>query len=92
MFDRVLPIGSIVLLKGGKRRVMVIGYCKYKDDDRVTIYDYAGCLYPQGFMSPEKTVLFNHEQIERIYSLGFQNEERFAFEERLKCAIAEVKK
>lgn len=91
MFERTLPIGSVVLLKGATKRVMIIGYCKYKLGDSETIYDYAGCAYPEGFMGPEVTALFNHDQIERIYALGFQDESRFAFEEKLRSAIDEVK-
>lgn len=91
MFERTLPIGTVVLLKNATKRVMIIGYCKYKMGDDETIYDYAGVAYPEGFMSPETTALFNHEQIDRIYALGFQNEARFAFEEKLHAAIDEVK-
>ena len=91
MFERTLPIGSVVRLKGADKRVMIIGYCKYKLGDNETIYDYAGCVYPEGFFSADTTALFDHEQIERIYALGYQNDERFEFEEQLKEAIAEVK-
>jgi len=91
MFERTLPIGSVVLLKDATKRIMIIGYCKYKMGDMETIYDYAGCLYPEGFLSPDTTVLFNHEQIDKIFALGFQNDERFAFEEKLKVALDEVK-
>lgn len=91
MFERTLPIGSIVRLKGGKKRLMIIGYCKYKMDDNETVYDYAGCLYPEGFISADKTALFDHDQIERIYALGFQNELWFEFEEDLRAAIEEIK-
>ena len=69
MFERTLPIGSVVLLKNASKRLKIIGYCKYKMGDEVTIYD----------------------QIERIYALGFQNEQRFLFEEKLRAAIHEVK-
>lgn len=91
MFERTLPIGTVVLLKNAKKRLMIIGYCKYKMGDDKTIYDYAGCGYPEGFLSPEATALFDHDQIERIYALGFQNETRFAFEEKLRDAIDQVK-
>ena len=91
MFERTLPIGTVVLLKNATKRVMIIGYCKYKMGDENTIYDYAACIYPEGFLSPETTILFDHEQIDKIFALGFQNEERFAFEEKLREAINEVK-
>ena len=91
MFERTLPIGSVVLLKGGKKRLMIIGYCNYKGEDRATIYDYAGCLYPEGFISPDTTALFNHEDIDKIFALGFQNRDRFIFEEKLVEAVNRVK-
>ncbi len=91
MFERTLPIGSVVLLKGANKRLMIIGYCKYKAGDDETIYDYAGCVYPEGFMSPETTALFNHEQIDKIFALGYQNQQRFEFEPKLREAIDRVK-
>lgn len=91
MFERVLPIGSIVRLKGGNKRLMIIGYCKRGRSNMDEIFDYAACLYPNGFMSAEQTVIFNHENIERIYTLGYQNEERFVFEKQLREAIDKVK-
>ncbi|MCM1412552.1 MAG: DUF4176 domain-containing protein [Lachnospiraceae bacterium] len=91
MFERTLPIGSVVLLKGANKRLMIIGYCKYKAGDEETVYDYAGCLYPEGFISPDSTALFNHEQIDKIFALGYQNQKRFEFEPKLQAAIDRVK-
>lgn len=91
MFERTLPIGSVVLLKGANKRLMIIGYCKYKAGDDETIYDYAGCVYPEGFMSPETTALFNHEQIDKIFALGYQNRQRFEFEPKLQEAVNRMK-
>ncbi|MCM1538404.1 MAG: DUF4176 domain-containing protein [bacterium] len=91
MFERTLPIGTVVLLKNATKRLMIIGYCKYKMGDNEKIYDYAACPYPEGFLSPEATALFDHEQIDKIFALGFQNEQRFLFEEKLRAAIEEVK-
>lgn len=87
MFDRTLPIGSVVLLKTGTKRIMILGYCKYKQGDQNKIYDYVGCSYPEGFLSPEKTALFDHEQIARIYALGYQNETQFLFHEKLESKL-----
>ena len=91
MFERVLPIGSIVSLKGGNKKLMIIGYCKKGVNNKEDIFDYAACLYPNGFSSADQTIIFNHENIERIYVLGYQNEERFAFEKQLRVAIDKVK-
>lgn len=91
MFERVLPIGSIVSLNGGNKRLMIIGYCKKGKNNPDDIFDYAACLYPNGFLSADQTVIFNHDCIEHIYALGYQNEERFDFEKRLRTAIDKVK-
>lgn len=78
----LLPNGSIVLLKGGNTRVMIIGRIQ-RQVDTDKIWDYASCLYPQGFISADKLYLFNHDQIEKIYFIGFQDEEELAFKEYL---------
>ena len=48
MEKEFLPVGSVVLLKGGTKRVMVTGFCSVDNDDTTKIYDYTGCLYPEG--------------------------------------------
>ena len=81
--NRPLPIGSVVLLKGADTKMMIIGYLKYGPYNRTDIYDYAGCLYPQGYHSPEKTFVFNHDGIERVYALGYQDDIGIRFADEL---------
>lgn len=83
MFEKTLPIGSVVLLKNAQKRLMILGYCRYKEGDQTRVYDYCGCTYPEGFISPEKTAVFDHDDIAQIYALGYQNEEQIAFRQRL---------
>lgn len=42
-----LPIGSIVLLKNGKKKVMIYGRRQRRITDEIE-YDYIACLYPEG--------------------------------------------
>ena len=91
MFEKTLPIGSVVLLKNATKRLMILGYCRYKAGDQTKIYDYCGCTYPEGFISPEKTAVFDHEDIAQIYALGFQNDEQILFRQRL-IEVLEKKK
>jgi hypothetical protein len=65
--EKFLPIGTVVMLKGGTKRVMISGFCSMAEEDQNVMYDYAGCMYPEGFLSSDQTALFNHEQIEKIY-------------------------
>ena len=82
-FEGTLPIGSVVLLNNGTKRVMILGYLRYRAGDQSRIYDYCGCRYPEGFISPEKTAVFDHSDIAQIYSLGYQNAQQIAFRQKL---------
>ncbi len=91
-YDRVLPIGSVVLLEGAEQRVMILGYQrKSADPSDEMIYDYCGCPYPQGYLSPEKTAIFNHNKIDRIISVGLQNEAYDKLSSKLRSMIEERK-
>ena len=73
-----LPIGTIVLLKGGKKRVMICGRLQHKvGDDK--LYDYCACYYPEGIISAKQLFVFNNEDIDRVYFVGMQDEEEFKF-------------
>ncbi len=80
MFERTLPIGSVVSLYGAEKRLMVLGYLK---GDDTSVYDYCGCTFPEGYLNSESTAVFNHQDIEHIYALGFQDELQFEFRNRL---------
>ena len=90
MFERTLPIGSVVSLYGGEKRLMILGYVKYlRGDDSGKVYDYCGCTYPEGYVGSEATAVFNHEDIVHIYALGFQDEVQFEFREKLERILEE---
>ena len=82
--ERYLPIGTVVILKGAKKRVMIVGFCAVMESNKEKIYDYSGCLYPEGLLSSDQVALFDHEQIETIYHLGLaDDEEEKSFKEKL---------
>lgn len=87
-YSRALPVGSVVLLKDADKRLMIIGYQRRKAGDETKIYDYCGCLYPEGFMGPESAAVFDHAQIDRVIAVGLQNQAQIAFAEKLKKVIA----
>ena len=86
--EKFLPIGTVVMLNGGEKRVMITGFCTVADDDKSKMYDYCGCLYPEGVVSSDKTLLFNHEQIAKIFALGYSDDEEKQFKNRLKEVLA----
>lgn len=84
MNDKYLPIGSIVLLNNGTKKLMITGFCVAANNDQSKIFDYSGCLYPEGMLSSNEVALFNHEQIKQIYAIGFSDEEEKNFKIKLK--------
>lgn len=78
----LLPIGSIVRMEGGEKRLMIYGIYQ-SEEDSDTEYDYIGVLYPEGNIGEDLHYLFQHEDIEEIYFRGYEDEEREDFLKRL---------
>ncbi|MBQ4159009.1 MAG: DUF4176 domain-containing protein [Clostridia bacterium] len=74
----LLPLGSVVLLNEGKRRLMICGRMQ-KDVATGVDYDYSACLYPEGIINSKELFLFNNENIQKLFFIGFQDTEEFAF-------------
>lgn len=91
-YEKYLPIGSVVILKEGKKRLMITGYASFDMEKKDKIYDYIGCLYPEGVISTSKNLLFDHNSIERIYCLGYSDEEQKQFVEKIKSEIGDESK
>lgn len=83
MFDELLPIGSVVLLKEGRKKLMIIGIKPVTDEEPEKVYDYIGVLFPEGYLNNEYNFLFNHEDINDIVFWGYNNPERKTFIEYL---------
>ena len=78
-----LPIGTVVLLKEATKKLMIVGFLTSRiNEDK--IYDYSGCLFPEGVLSSEESLLFNEEDIGEVISLGYKNEETDEFNLQLK--------
>lgn len=80
---KFLPAGSVVLLEGATKRLMITGFCTMDSANSDVMYDYCGCLYPEGMISSDETALFNHDQIKEIYHIGLSDEEEVAFKQKL---------
>ena len=79
MFNKFLPVGSVVLLKGGIKKLVVIGIKQIKADEENKEFDYIGVLYPEGFLGNDTNFLFNHEDINDVVFTGYTNPEREDF-------------
>lgn len=89
MYKNLLPIGSIVLLKGGEKRIMICGRIQSKDGEN-TIYDYSACYYPEGIIDPNSMFFFNRDAIDTIFFIGFQDKEELAFRQNVLDELGEL--
>lgn len=84
-FSELLPIGSVVLLSGAEKRLMIFGVGQTDVTNDIS-YDYIGVVYPEGNMGTETQFLFNHKDITQVCFRGFEDEERDDFISRLQSA------
>lgn len=91
-YEKYLPVGTVVILKNGTKRVMITGFLTMAGEDKEKVYDYSGCLYPEGILSSEQSLLFDHEQIEKIFHLGLIDKEEREFKQNLNEIAKNAKK
>ena len=89
MYKDLMPIGSIVRLHGGDRRVMICGRVLCRNGGDI-IYDYVACLYPQGIMSSDDMYFFNRDAIEEVFFIGFQDQEEMQFRKGILDNLGEL--
>ncbi len=81
--EKYLPIGTVVLLKDGKKRLMVTGFCVVSPENRNKVFDYCGCVFPEGYISSKQNCLFDHNQIDKIFHIGLYDENAVQFRTKL---------
>lgn len=69
----LLPIGTVVILEDGTKKVMITGYYS-KAEGENKIYQYNGCIFPEGFME-NVFCLFDQSQIVEVFYKGLENDE-----------------
>lgn len=88
--NKLLPIGSIVLLEGAEKKLMIFGVGQTQLEENKD-FDYIGVVYPEGNMGEGSQFLFNHSDIEEIVFRGYEDEERDNFLEMLNSYFEENK-
>ena len=78
MENMLLPIGTVVSLKGGNKKLMITSFW-VSDEETDERYDYCGVLYPEGMLDSSMHYLFNIEDIVEVHYLGYFNEEEEEF-------------
>lgn len=81
MDRKYLPIGTVVIFKGGLRPVMIIGYLPY--DKHLGLKDYVGTIYPEGYIDENTIMGFNHDDIVMMIRKGYIDKYYVKFNEKL---------
>jgi len=79
----LLPIGSVVLLRDGEKKLMINGVMQSDAADPGKNYDYLGILYPEGHIGDEFQYLFNQKDIVQAFFRGYEDDERAEFIKKL---------
>ena len=77
--EKFLPIGTVVLLKGANKKVMILSYLIFPTgkDDNKKMYDYGACNYPEGVVDSKVGIGFNHSDIEEVVHMGLAEDEDY---------------
>ena len=90
--SNLLPIGSVVLLNNGTKEIMITGFYPVTEKQPDTVYDYSGCLYPEGVVSSNQNLVFYHREIAKVVFVGYNSEKEKEFKEKLNSAIQNIEK
>lgn len=70
-----IPLGSVVYLKGGIKKLLVVARAIHvANDGRQYFFDYGGVLYPEG-ITGDQMAYFNHGDISSVFFRGCDDEE-----------------
>ena len=75
MNKRYLPIGSVIKLKNNNKSIMITGYYSVEYARDLEIYDYSGCVYPEGVMIKSSCCSFNQSDIKEVLFEGYKTDE-----------------
>lgn len=90
MEEKFLPLGSVILVKGSVKKIILIGRgvaTMIKGEQKY--FDYVACTYPEGLVG-ETVFYVNHEDIEEVIHQGYADEDDHKMQKNLKNQIAQL--
>ena len=92
MWEGLLPIGSVVILKNTKQKMMICGICQQVEEENGgVLYDYSALLHPYGYVSKDYLYVFNQESIEKVCSIGYIDERLIAAYKNVNALLLRVR-
>ncbi|RYL93660.1 DUF4176 domain-containing protein [Sporolactobacillus sp. THM19-2] len=87
---KLLPIGSVVRLKSGDVKLMVLNRAPlYNNNGVIGYFDYSACIYPTGKVE-DQVYFFNDENIAEIYFEGYQDEQEELFQKQYRLKMKDT--
>ena len=86
-----LPVGSVVLLEGGKKKTIIMGIPQMDAETPERVYDYLGVPYPEGYLGQGSSYLFDHSDIAQLVYCGYNDAERQGFMQSIDALCQSVK-
>ena len=75
MEDKIYPLGSVVLLKGASKKLLIVGRAlNVKNGEKTFFFDYGAVAYPEGLVGDEMAY-FNQQDIHSVVFEGYSGEE-----------------
>ena len=86
--NRILPIGSVVMLENATNPIMIFGYLQETSTVENGLFDYVGVPYPEGNVNITTQIGFQMNNISEVLFEGYRTEEFQPIETLLKFAEA----
>ena len=70
-----LPLGSVVIVKGSVKKLVLIARAIFTEvNGERKYFDYGACTYPEGVLG-ENIVYFQHKDIAEVIAKGYTDED-----------------
>jgi hypothetical protein len=89
MYKNLLPIGSVVILKGNERYLMICGRIVCTEDND-KIFDYVGCPYPEGIAKSDNMIFFDRDAVDSVVFIGFQDQQEIDYRTEILDQLGEL--
>lgn len=86
--NRILPIGSVVMLENATKPIMIFGYLQETLAVENGLFDYVGVPYPEGNVNISTQIGFQTSNITEVLFEGYRTEEFQPIEALLQLADA----
>lgn len=74
-YTEYIPLGSIVLLKGGLQKLLIIARAlNVRKGEKEYFFDYGAVAYPEGLVG-DQMAYFNHDQLAKVVFEGLKDED-----------------